>query len=123
MSDTAPTPPPADDSPLAVVLTTVDNDEAAERIARELVARRLAACVQLSPIRSVYRWDGEVCSETEVRLVIKTTRARYPALAEALRAMHPYALPVIMALPVKEVPRDVADWVRAETRPESDDEP
>jgi periplasmic divalent cation tolerance protein len=121
MSASGPAAPKVDDSPLTVVLTTVDSTETAARIARTLVEQRLAACVQISPIQSVYRWEGEVHSDPELRLLIKTTRARYPALAEALGAMHPYALPVIMALPVKEVPPDVADWVRAETAPLPDD--
>jgi len=107
-----------DDSPLTVVLTTVDSDETAERIARALVEQRLAACVQTCPIHSVYRWQCKVRRDPEVRLLIKTTRARYPAVADVLRSMHPYELPVIMALPVKEVPPDVAAWVRAETAAE-----
>jgi periplasmic divalent cation tolerance protein len=84
-----------------VALSTVGTAEDAERIARALVERRLAACVNVvAGVVSVYRWKGEVCRDEERLLVIKTRAAKVEALREALVALHPYELPELVALPV-----------------------
>jgi len=80
-----------------------------------MVEQRLAACAQISPIESIYRWQGAVQQEPEWRLLLKTTAARYPALQAALRAQHPYELPAIAALPCSHALAEFADWVAAET--------
>ena len=85
-----------------VAFSTVGKAEDAERIARALVERRLAACVNVVPgVVSVYRWKGEVCRDEELLLVIKTRAERLPALREALVALHPYELPELVALPIE----------------------
>jgi len=85
-----------------VALTTVATAEDGERIARALVERRLAACVNVVPgVVSVYRWKGEVCRDEERLLVVKTRRDRLEALREALVSIHPYELPELVALPVE----------------------
>jgi periplasmic divalent cation tolerance protein len=98
------------------VVTTVGGEADAERIARALVERRLAACVQAEAVRSCYRWKGRIELESEVRLVIKTVRARHAALVAALREMHPYELPAIHATPVAEAQPDFAAWVAESCR-------
>lgn len=86
-----------------VVLSTVGSTDDAERIARGLVERGLAACVNIVPgVVSVYRWKGAVQREAELLLVIKTRTERLPALTEALTAMHPYDVPEALALPVED---------------------
>jgi periplasmic divalent cation tolerance protein len=86
-----------------VVLSTVGGAEEAERMARALVERGLAACVNLVPgVRSIYRWKGRVETEDEHLLVIKTRAERLPALKEALVALHPYEVPEALALPVED---------------------
>lgn len=97
---------------LWVVLTTVPNDEDARRMAHALVEQRLAACVQAEPVHSVYRWNGAVEEAGERRLTIKTTAQAYPALEAALRRLHPYDVPQIVALPAAAASADYADWVR-----------
>ncbi len=68
----------------------------------------LAACVnRLSSVRSTYSWQGRIQEEPEVVLTIKTTRARYEALEMRLRALHPYEMPEIIALPVVAAPRAI----------------
>ena len=85
-----------------VALSTAGTAEDAERIARALVERRLAACVNVVPgVVSVYRWKGEVCRDEERLLVIKTRAERLPALREALVGLHPYELPELVALPIE----------------------
>jgi periplasmic divalent cation tolerance protein len=85
-----------------VVLSSVGTAEDAARIARALVERRLAACVNVLPgVKSWYRWKGTVEEDEERLLVIKTRRDRFEALREALVALHPYELPEAIALPVE----------------------
>jgi periplasmic divalent cation tolerance protein len=84
-----------------IVLSSVGTAEDAARIARALVERRLAACVNvLSGVRSFYRWKGVVEEGEERLLVIKTRRDRFEALREALVALHPYELPEAIVLPI-----------------------
>lgn len=84
-----------------LVLTTVADDEAAERIARALVEERLAACVNVLPaMQSIYRWKGSIESATERLLVIKTRTADYAAVERRIRALHPYELPEVIAVPI-----------------------
>jgi periplasmic divalent cation tolerance protein len=99
-------------SDLVVALSTVGKAEDAERIARALVERRLAACVNVVPgVVSVYRWKGEVCRDGEVMLVIKTRAERIPALREALLALHPYELPELLALPIDSGHSPYLAWI------------
>lgn len=97
---------------LLAVFTTVATREDAHRIAHELVERRLAACVQIDSIDSVYRWQGVAQQDSEQRLMCKTTASRYPALEAAIRELHGYELPAIHALAVAQAWGPYADWVR-----------
>ncbi len=101
------------DEALIAVFTTIDDAEAARRMARTLVERRLAACAQISQIESVYAWQGAIASEVEFRLLLKTRAALYPELEAAIRELHHYQLPAIHALPVVEAEPAYAQWVRA----------
>ena len=92
MSSTA---PPA----IVLVLTTLGADADAAALARTLVEERLAACVNVLPVTSVYRWKGQVEQDREQQLVIKTTAGRVAALETRLRALHPYELPEFLVLP------------------------
>jgi periplasmic divalent cation tolerance protein len=94
------------------VQTTVPSEADGERIAAYLVDGRLAACVQVvGPIRSTYRWQGRVDEAEEWLLLVKTTAARYPAVAAAIGALHPYDEPELIALPVVAGSRGYLDWV------------
>ena len=85
-----------------VVLSTVATPEDAERIARALVERGLAACVNVVPgVTSFYRWKGKLEKDEERLLVIKTRTERLPALQEALVSLHPYEVPEAIALPIE----------------------
>lgn len=101
---------------MLAVFTTVADQAQADALARAAVEQHLAACVQTDAIRSTYRWEGQVVCESEVRLMFKTTRARYPALEALLRAQHPYELPAIYALPVSGASTAYAAWVCTETQ-------
>lgn len=96
---------------LLAVCTTVATLDQAQTIARALVERRLAACVQIGAIESVYRWSGELRSEPEFRLLVKTTAARYEAVEAAIRELHPYELAAIYAVAVERAHAPYAAWV------------
>jgi periplasmic divalent cation tolerance protein len=106
---------------MRIVLSNISPDHAPE-VAKALVARRLAACVNLLPVRSVYRWEGSVHEDPETTMIIKVSESGLDRLVVALRGLHPYDLPEIVVLPVdtdRSLPAYVA-WVRAETGPEGD---
>ena len=99
-----------------LVLTNLPDAAAARTLADSLVAKRLAACVNiLAPCLSVYRWQGKVADAQEVPLLIKTTASRYAALEAAIRADHPYELPEIVAVPIARGLPGYLAWVAAET--------
>ena len=99
-----------------VVLTTLPDRAAALQLAEELLARRLAACVNvLAECTSVYRWEGKVENATEVPVLIKTRAALYPEVEAAISELHPYELPEIIAVPVGCGLANYLDWVGAET--------
>ena len=100
---------------MILVLCTFPDREVARQIATTLVERQLAACVNLLPgVESIYRWHGHVEQAAEVLAVIKTASGHYPALAEVLLAMHPYAVPEIVALQPSAVSESYLAWVLAE---------
>src|ERR1017187_7043975 len=88
------------DETYVVVWTTVGTKQFANDLAQSIVSARLAACVQIEPVQSVYRWKGKVCSEPEYRLAIKTTDAKYAALEKHIRANHSYEMPEIVRLAI-----------------------
>lgn len=103
---------------ILLVLTSLPERAAAERLADALVEQRLAACVSiLAPCRSVYRWQDGVQRDEEHPLLIKTTAERYPALEAAIRAGHSYELPEIVAVPIERGLPAYLEWVAAQTTP------
>jgi periplasmic divalent cation tolerance protein len=109
MSDTA--------QDILLIITNLPDRTSAEHIARTLVDKRAAACVNiLAECTSVYRWEGKMESAGEVPLLIKSTRAAYQQLEELLRTLHPYELPEIIAVPVCAGLPDYLHWVAQETQ-------
>jgi periplasmic divalent cation tolerance protein len=94
-----------------LVLTTVATKQFANDLAHSIVDARLAACVQMHAVESVYRWKGEVCGEPEWVLAIKTTEARYAELEQFIRANHSYEMPEIVRLPIAGGSREYLAWV------------
>jgi periplasmic divalent cation tolerance protein len=96
------------------VLTTAGSEEEAERIGTELLDRRLAACVQtIGPILSRYRWQGKLEQAREWQCLAKTEAALYEQVEAAIRAVHSYEEPEIIAIPVLAGSRGYLDWVSA----------
>ena len=106
------------ESDVRVVLVTAPDDETSLRIARALVEERLAACVNIvRTVRSVYRWEGEIQEDSEVLLMAKTRADRFEALASRVKALHPYELPEVLALPVTAGSDAYLEWVKTESAP------
>ena len=94
------------------VVTTTDNRELAETIARSLIEQKLAACAQISsPIESVYRWQGKIDTSQEWSCTIKTHRAIYEKVEAAIRQLHTYDEPEIIALPIVAGSEGYLDWL------------
>jgi len=98
-----------------IVLTTVGDRNAAEKLATQLVERRLAACVNIvGPMQSIYRWKGEVQNEQEYLLLVKTTSEGALQLRSALKELHPYELPECVELTVDAGSEEYLAWIAAE---------
>ena len=95
-----------------VVLVTVPSRDAGEQLAEALVGEALAACVNIvGPMRSIYRWQGEICRDDEHLLLIKTTSARYAALEARVRALHSYDNPEVVALSIERGAAAYLEWL------------
>ena len=100
-----------------IVLCTCPDEAVAERLATSLVEEHLAACVNRLPgVKSTYRWQGGIHHDTEQLLLIKTTHERFDALRDRIIALHPYALPEVIALEVVAGLDRYLDWIEMETK-------
>jgi len=86
-----------------------------EALAKSLLDKRLIACANITPVRSLYRWKGEECDDNEDLLIIKTRKSLVQAVITEVKAEHPYEIPEIIALPVIAGHLPYIDWVYAET--------
>ena len=99
-----------------IVLVTCPASES-EKLARALVERSLAACVNIVPgIRSIYVWEGKVCNESEELLVIKSTTAAWDQLSTAVKELHSYDVPEIISLPIGAGDKPYLDWLNSAVR-------
>lgn len=97
-----------------VVITTVGTEEEANAIARELVCRRHAACVNVLPgVKSTYRWQSKVCRDSEFLLLAKTESAEYPEVERTILELHSYELPEILAFEVSSGEANFLAWIAA----------
>ncbi|PZO15785.1 MAG: divalent-cation tolerance protein CutA [Leptolyngbya foveolarum] len=93
------------------ILTTASSEAEAEKLATALVDSRLAACITITPIRSIYRWQGELCKEAEWQLTIKTRLDAFGAIAQKIKALHSYEVPELIALPLIAGSPDYLNWI------------
>ena len=101
-----------------LVLTTVGDRAAGTALAQALLERRLAACVNVgAPVESLYHWRGRIETGTEVPLTIKTQAALYSKVEAAIRELHAYELPEIIAVPITHGYAPYIGWVADETTP------
>lgn len=98
----------------AVIMTTVDSEALAERIAGRLLEERLAACIQEIPISSRYRWQGAIRRDAEILLLVKTSAAVAEEAVRLIAASHDYEVPEVVVLPVTGGLPAYLDWILAE---------
>jgi periplasmic divalent cation tolerance protein len=99
-----------------VIYSTAPDAEKAAEIARTLVEEHLAACVNIVPgLRSIYRWEGKIADDAEVLCIIKTARDRFDQVAARIKALHPYSVPEVIALPIVRGFDPYLEWVRKST--------
>jgi len=95
-----------------VVFCTVPKGDTGEKIAKSLVEKRLAACVNIiDKIRSIYLWQGKIEDDTESLLIIKTDSKKFEELKKAIKEIHPYTVPEIIALPIVEGIDLYLNWI------------
>jgi periplasmic divalent cation tolerance protein len=95
-----------------VIVTTVGTEEQAYLIAREIVARRQAACVNIFPgVRSIYRWKGKICKDGELLLIVKTMEGEFEGVAATIRELHSYELPEILSFAVTRGEPGFLEWI------------
>ncbi|XP_054833044.1 protein CutA [Eublepharis macularius] len=103
---------PYEPGSLSAAFVTCPSEGAAKELARSLVERRLAACVNLLPrVTSIYEWKGQIEEDAEVLLMIKTRSSRVPALAEFVRSVHPYEVAEVIAVPIQQGNPPYLQWV------------
>ncbi len=95
-----------------VVFITAPSEEEGAKLARALVEERLCACVNIMPkVRSIYRWEGEICDEPEVMMIAKTATTMAASIVKRVKELHSYDLPEIICLPVVTGSGEYLDWI------------
>lgn len=101
---------------IIVIYCTVPNKKLAKEITKVLMKHRLAACVSMvENVKSIFSWEGEICEEKEVLMMIKTRRANYGKIKLVIEDMHTYSIPEIIALPIVDCSEDYLKWLAKET--------
>ena len=97
-----------------IVITSFSDDENGTHIIDALLDKRLAACVQVMPIQSWYRWQGKICCATEKLMLIKTRRSLYSKVQDCVRSWHAYELPEIIQVPITDGLPGYLNWISKE---------
>jgi len=100
-----------------VVLVTASSVDEARQIAQGLLDSRLAACVNVVPVESLFRWEGAIQHEAEALMIIKTRAGAFDRLAQAIKAAHSYDVPEIIALPIAAGSAEYLKWIEDEVTP------
>ena len=94
-----------------IVLVTIGSQEEGEVMARTLLTEKLAACINIFPVQSLYTWQGEINSDREYQLIIKTDLACFDQLEAKIKALHTYEVPEIIAIPIVAGASDYLNWL------------
>ncbi len=101
---------------IVVIYCTVPNKKLAKEITNVIMKHRLAACVSMiENVKSVFSWEGELCEEKEILMMIKTRRTNYGKVKLVIEDMHSYSVPEIIALPIVDCSEDYLKWLVKET--------
>jgi len=103
---------------ITLIMTSVGTEQQAVEISEELIERRLATCINIVPcLRSIYRWKGKICEDTEYLLLIKTPQRFFDKVSEAIREFHSYELPEILGFPITRAETNFHEWVLRMVQP------
>ncbi len=105
-----------DEVKFAIVITTAGSKEEADSLSKELLNRKLAACIQVGEINSYYTWQDKTCIDKEFQLLIKSKAADFTEIEKLIRSRHSYDVPEIIQIPITNGSREYLDWVAKETR-------
>ncbi len=97
------------------IYSTFKDEEEARKIARHLVEKRLIACANLFPLKSIYRWKGKITEESEYAMLAKATKKNFARIRQEIKEMHSYEVPCIVALNIQEKDDEFAKWVQDES--------
>ena len=101
---------------IIVIYCTVPDKKIAKDITRIIMKHKLAACVSMiDKVHSVFSWDGEICEEKEILMMIKTRRSNYAKIKLVIEGLHSYTVPEIIALPIVDCSEDYLKWLVKET--------
>ena len=95
-----------------IILVSCPSVDDAERLARSLVEEKLIACASFSKVQSIYRWEGQVCSDGEVQIVMKTDLDKFEVLEARIKDLHAYEVPEILAIAVTKGSADYLQWIQ-----------
>ena len=103
-------------SSCVVIYCTVPSKQDAKSIAKILLTQRLAACINIiDKVQSVFSWHDEICEEKELLMIIKTKALLFDRVKQAIKLIHPYNIPEIIALPIENADREYLEWINTET--------
>lgn len=101
---------------VSLIYSTIGSEEEARKISRDLVSKKLVACVNIIPkIVSIYRWQGQIEEDTETILIAKTTEKNIDRAVETIKSLHSYELPDIVVIPITTGLKTYLDYVKSET--------
>ena len=98
-----------------IITTTIDDEARAREIAASLLGQRLVACVQIHPVESLYRWNGDIEESRELLMQMKTQSAHFEAVREQIRKLHSYDIAEIIMTPIIDANKSYLDWIEKET--------
>ena len=98
------------------IYVTVGSEEEAASIGKKLIEERLAACVNILPVKSVYRWEDSIEEDSEVVMFIKTRSSRAEEVSERVKSLHSYDIPCIVVLPIQQGNPDYLQWIEESTK-------
>lgn len=108
---------PRNNKAFVIILNTCPSQKEAKKIAKILVAEKLAACVNISsPVQSIYSWKGKICSENEYLLIIKSKKSLFKKIKNRIQQLHLYECPEIIALPILQGSEDYLAWISKNTQ-------
>lgn len=97
-----------------IIITTCPDNKKAKKLALKMLKRKIAACVQLSPIQSYYTWEKKVCNDPEIRVLIKTKSNLFKAVKKFIEKHHGYDVPQIVKIPIEDGSKKYLNWIQEE---------